>query len=314
MDELKRKIIVPDGSAMSVKEYESFIHKAFELLATEPLYFAPSENINSLELAHLIPEVPESIIAIYLSINDAVCNKGLVCPFLVRHGHNNVFVFDSQVYAGGNDVPSGTIDAKKIVQGFEPPNETWSESWTYVMIQDSDRTVESLWSEKGYIDTIPAKFEDFTMMTDSSLSKACIYIDPKAFDHPVNQSREYLKSARDKGQKHSDEFMVPERIKDEIRGLVPIILEKGEKLYIATTDFGPCQHAMSNIHPDNRQYAVINENSAVPLDLIIQKPEIDVRYSKGLVPTKGSADLTTDWFYHSDLVFRKPLLVGLIEG
>ena len=109
---------------MTVKEYEDFIFQAYELLTAEPLYFVPTEDINSLELAHLIPQLPESIITTYLAINDAVCNKGLVNPFLVRHGYNNVFVFDSQVYAGGNDVPSGTIDAKRILQGFKTPNST----------------------------------------------------------------------------------------------------------------------------------------------------------------------------------------------
>lgn len=41
-----------------------------------------------LELAHLIPEIPETI---YVGINDAVCNKGLVTP-------DNCFVADTSYH------------------------------------------------------------------------------------------------------------------------------------------------------------------------------------------------------------------------
>lgn len=79
-------------------------------------------------------------------INDAVCNKELVSPFLVRHGHNNnnVFVFDSQVYSGGDNIPLGTVDAKKILKGFELSNKTRDSSWIYMIIEDTVRTFESL--------------------------------------------------------------------------------------------------------------------------------------------------------------------------
>jgi hypothetical protein len=242
MSQLKRKISIPEGCMMSVKEYSNFIHTAFELLSKESLYFAPSEDINSLELAHLIPQVPESVIAIYLAINDAVCNKGLVCPFLVRHGHTNVFVFDCQVYAGGNDVPSGAIDAKNLLQGFEPPNETWPSNWTYVMIEDPTRKPSDLWAEKGFIDMIPAKLEDFTMLSGTDESKVCTFIDPKAFEHPVNKSRPYLTEARKRGENIADQFIIPKALEDEFEGLVPVVLQKGEKLYVAAKDFSPCAH------------------------------------------------------------------------
>ena len=77
---------------------------------------------------------------------------------------------------------------------------TWDKDWTYVMIEP-DRTFQSLWQEPGYIDMIPAKLEDFTMLTDPMQSKVCIFIDPKAFEHPVNQSRFISYDAREKGQK-----------------------------------------------------------------------------------------------------------------
>ena len=155
------------------------------------------------------------------------------------------------------------------------------------MIQDATRGFESLWKEKGYIDMIPAKFEDFTMVSDNVESKVCTFIDPKAFDHPVNKSRPYLKAACARGQKMADEFNVPQGLEGETEGLVPVVLNKGEKLYVATTDFGPCAHCWSNIHPDNVELAVINENSAVPLDLVITfepfaRPELNICQSKGL--------------------------------
>ncbi len=313
-NEIKRTIQVPANSPLKESGYADFLVESYQLFRQFPQYLGGGEDINCLELAHLIPDVPESIIAIYLGINDAVCNKGLVSPFLVRHGHNNVFVFDQQHYAGKDDVPSGTIDAKEVLKGFEPPNETWNPNWTYVMIADPKRTFESLWQEKGYVDMIAAKFEDFTMLSDPKKSQVCTFIDPKAFEHPVNQSRDYLKAARDRGQKLAGEFTVPSGIEGETEGLEPVILHQGEKLYVATTDFGPCAHAWSNLHPQNEQYAVINENSAVPLDLVIAKPPVKAQYAKGLIPAKGSADMTTDWFYRGSRIVREPILQGTFKG
>ncbi len=314
MANLNREITVVEGSTMTKQQYADFLKKAYELIAQCPQYICPPEDINVLELAHLVPVVDETVLAIYLGINDAVCNKGLVTPLLPQHGHNNVFVFDNQIYSGGDEVPSGTIDAQKVLVGFEPPNETWNPDWTYVMIADPARSFESLWAEKGYIDMIPAKFEDFTNLTDLADSKICFFITPKSFDHPVNQARNYLKAARDNGQKMASEFTIPERIKDEFDGLEPVILEKGQKLYVATNDFGPCAHGWSNIHPANKTWAVINENSAVPLDLVIKKPPVKSEYAQKLIPPKGSSDMTTDWFFRGDMVVRKPLLQGIFKG
>lgn len=319
MTGLKREIIVPENSKTTVEEYQEFLEMAFLLMKRHSIYFAgDDEDINSLELAHLVPTVPESIIAVYLAINDAVCNKGIVSPILVRHGHNNVFVYDPQVYSGGTDVPEGTMDAKMIINGFETPNETWDINWTYVMIEDPSRSFQSLWQEKGYIDMIAAKFEDYTMFTDFSESKLCIFIDPKAFEHPVNKSRRYLKAARDLGEKMADDFIYPDALSGETEGLVPVVMNKGQKLYVASTDFGPCDHTWSNIHPDNKEYAVVNENSAVPLNLVIAKPPVSSEFSAKLEPPKGSADRTTDWFYRAaslkEGLRREPLLEGTFKG
>ncbi len=312
--ELRRSIIVPANSVMSVGKYSEFLAEAYAMIAKHYQYFAVAEDINSMELAHLMPSIPETVIAIYVGINDAVCNKGLVTKFLVRHGHNNVFVFDSQIYAGGRMVPAGTIDAKEVLAGFEPPNQTWNKDWTYVMIEDTSRSFESLWQEKGYIDMIPAKFEDFTMLSDSVRSKVCVFIDPKAFEHPVNKDRSYLKAAYERGRKIANEFVIPQGLEGEVDGLVPVVLNRGEKLYVATTNFGPCAHAWSNIHRDNSELAVVNENSAVPLDLVIAKPPINSKYVKDLISPKGSADMTTDWFYRGKQIVRLPLLQGLFKG
>jgi hypothetical protein len=312
--ELKQNLSIPAGSGMSREEYVEFLFKAYELMKAIPSYLAPEEDINCLELAHLIPTVAETVLAVYMGINDAVCNKGLVSPVLPRHGHNNVFVFDPQVYSGGEDVPAGTTDAQKILAGFQPPNETWDRRWTYVMIEDAGRSFESLWAEKGYIDMIPAKFEDFTMLTESSRSKLCIFIDEAAFEHPVNKSRGYLKEARNRGERRAGEFRLPDEIRDEFDGLAPVILERGEKLYVARKDFGPCAHGWNNIHQENCELAVVNENSAVPLGLVTAKPAVNPKYAKQLIPAKGSADMTTDWFYRGRMISRQPLLTGLFKG
>ena len=312
--EINREISVPPNSVLAEKDYEDFVRIAYTLMSKHSQYFAPGEDINSLELVHLIPTVPETRVALYVGINDAVCNKGIVTPFLLRHAHNCVFVYDPQVFGGGNDVPAGTIDAQNVLNGFEPPNKTWDPQWTYVMISDAERSFESLWQEKGYIDMIPAKFEDFTLLTDSKQSRICFYVDPKAFEHPVNKSREYLKEAIRRGEAMADEFEIPDELEGEVDGLAPVILNKGEKLYVARTDFAPCDHAWSNLHKSNTELAVVNENSAIPLDIALAKPAVKPRYNKGLVPPKGSADMTTDWFYRSETVSRTPLLKGQISG
>jgi hypothetical protein len=183
-----------------------------------------------------------------------------------------------------------------------------------VTVADAKRTFQSLWQEKGYIDMIPAKFEDFTMLTDTAMSKACVFISPRCFEHPVNASRPYLKQARQRGEATAAEYQIPTLIADEFDGLVPVVLNKGEKLYVATTDFSPCAHGWVNIHPDYKTYAVINENSAVPLDLVIAKPPVNPKYVGHLVPPKGSADMTTDWFFRGEKIMRRPLLAGLFKG
>ncbi|MFA6472653.1 MAG: hypothetical protein WCU00_11500 [Candidatus Latescibacterota bacterium] len=308
------KITIPPGSSLSEADYLDFLRRAYRLFRGFPQFLAPDENLDELELSHIIPTVPETIISIYVGINDAACNKGLVAPFLVRHGHNNVFVFDPQVFPGGKNVPSGAADAREILNGFEPPNSSWNPEWTYVMINDPARTPSSLWKERGYIDMIAAKFEDFTLLTGEEKSKICFFIDESAFDHPVNRSREYLEEARRRGEKTAHEFTVPKGLEGETDSLIPVILRTGEKLYVATPDFRPCAHAWSNIHAGNEDYAVVNENSAVPLDLIIAKPPLNPRYSAGLIPAKGSADMTTDAFYRGKMVVRQPLLQGKMKG
>ena len=311
---IERQIVISDGSVLGQEDYKKFLIDAYNLMSRMPQYFAPTEDINSLELAHLIPKVAETVIAIYIGINDAACNKGLVSPFLIRHGHNNVFVFDPNVYSGGDNVPDGTKDAQQILKGFEPPNDSWNPNWTYVMISDAEQTFQNLWAEKGYIDMIPAKFEDFTMLSDMKDSKVCFFVDPEAFEHPINRDRNYLNDARNLGGKMVGEFEIPQLLAGETDGLEPVVLDKGQKLYIARKDNGPCAHAWSNLHPANKELAVVNENSAVPLDLVIAKPVVDPKYAKKLIPAKGSADMTTDWFYRGAMTVRGPLLMGLVSG
>ena len=150
--EIKKRtdsLTIPQSSSLSNDDYLSFLENSLSLLKKHPQYLSENEGIDVLELAHLIPQVPETILSIYIGVNDAVCNKGLVTPFLPRHSHNNVFVYDPEVFSGQDDIPSGTIDAKAIINGFVPPNKSWNEEWTYVMISDPKRTFESLWNEKG---------------------------------------------------------------------------------------------------------------------------------------------------------------------
>ena len=310
----RNNLQIPADSSLSKDDYYKFLKSSYNLFRDYPQYLSETENIHVLELSHLLPMISETLLSIYIGINDVVCNKGLITPFLPRHAHNNVFVFDQEIFAGDNDVPSGTVDVKKIINGFLPPNKSWNPKWTYVMIKDTSRNYSSLWLEKGYIDMIPAKFEDFTLLSDHNKSKVCFFIDPEAFGHPVNKDRIYLKKARDRGEKLAGDFKIPELIKDETNKLAPVILNRGEKLYVARIDFQPCDHCWSNIHPENEQLAVVNENSAVPLNLVISKPPVKKRYSDNLFPPLGSTDFTTDWFYRGKELFRKPIIAGHISG
>jgi hypothetical protein len=310
---MRENIVIPNSSTLTKDNYLEFLNNSFKLLSQFPQYLSNSESTEVLELAHLFPRVPETLLTIYIGINDAVCNKGLVTPFLPRHAHNNVFAFDPNIYSGQKDVPQGTIDAKAVINGFVPPNESWSKEWTYVMIAGK-RTFDSLWNEKGYIDMIPAKFEDFTMVSDHKISSVCTFIDPMAFEHPVNKNRQYLKAARNRGENMVTDFSIPKLLKGETNKLVPVILNQGEKLYVARPDFQPCDHCWSNIHPNNNGYAVVNENSAVPLNLVIAKPPVDEKFRKSLIPPAGSADNTTDWFFRGKELFRTPIKAGHIGG
>jgi hypothetical protein len=313
-DKEKFDLIIPELSSLTEDDYQDFLNDSYKLLSQFPQYLSDAEGPEVLELAHLFPRVPETLLTIYIGINDAVCNKGLVTPFLPRHAHNNVFAFDPDVFSGRKDVPGGTIDAKDVINGFVPPNSSWSKEWTYVMIADPKRTFNSLWQEKGYIDMIPAKFEDFTMVSDHNRSKVCTFIDPEAFDHPVNAGRDYLKAARERGEQTVSEFTIPELLEGETKNLAPVILNQGEKLYIARPDFQPCDHCWSNLHPDNEEYAVVNENSAVPLNLVIAKPPVAEKYKSNLIPPAGSADNTTDWFFRGKELLRTPIKAGHIGG
>jgi hypothetical protein len=311
---IKNSLIIPEASTLTKDDYFNFLKSSYELFRYHPQYLSGSEGMEVLELAHLIPAVAETVLSIYIGINDAVCNKGLVTPFLPRHAHNNVFVFDPQVYPGKKDVPAGTVDAREIINGFRPPNDSWDPEWTYVMIEDPARSYESLWSDPGYIDMIPAKFEDFTMLSDTTRSRVCIFIDPEAFEHPVNKGRVYLKQARQRGEKLVSEFEIPEALEGETANLVPVVPEHGEKLYVARADFKPCDHCWSNIHSDNDELAIVNENSAVPLNLVITKPPVSSQYRTKLIPPAGSSDNTTDRFFRGMELFRTPIRQGHIGG
>ena len=313
-DELMSSFEIPAGSSLTGKDYFRFLETSYKLFRRHPQYFCDAEDMDSLELAHLLVKVRETVLAVYIGINDAVCNKGLITPFLPRHAHNNVFVYDPRIFTGGEDVPPGTVDAEAAINGFAPPNGSWDTGWTYVMIEDPGRSVESLWSEKGYIDMIPAKFEDFTMLSDPSVSRLCVFIDAEAFMNPVNRNREYLAEARKRGDRLAGDFVIPEAIRGETAGLVPVVLNKGEKLYVARPDNRPCDHCWSNIYPGNEEPAVVNENSAVPLDLVVKKPPVAEKFRSRLIPPAGSSDFTTDRFFRGRDLFRKPVKKGHIEG
>jgi len=90
---MNQEMVIPQLSTLSQENYTVFLADAFNLFSHYPQYLCANEGVGVLELAHLFPRVPETLLAIYIGINDAVCNKGLVTPFLPRHAHNNVFVF-----------------------------------------------------------------------------------------------------------------------------------------------------------------------------------------------------------------------------
>ena len=70
MSQLQRTIVIPKGSNTSVQEYQNFLDTSYSLLKRHCLYFADGhEDINDLELSHLIPPVAESVLAIYTAFD-----------------------------------------------------------------------------------------------------------------------------------------------------------------------------------------------------------------------------------------------------
>ncbi|MCL1857078.1 MAG: hypothetical protein FWF84_05520, partial [Kiritimatiellaeota bacterium] len=123
-----------------------------------------------------------------------------------------------------------------------------------------------------------------------------------------------LMQARRRGERMRYDFRIPDGLEGETEGLCPVALNQGKKLYIARTDFRPCAHCWSNLHPDAKGYAVVNENSAVPLELVVRKPPVNPAYAQRLLPALGSADMTTDWFFRGARVSRTPILSGTFKG
>ena len=62
---LNRIINIPQRSSMQEQQYKDFLVDSFDLILQTGQYIAPDENINDLELAHLIPAVSETVLAIY---------------------------------------------------------------------------------------------------------------------------------------------------------------------------------------------------------------------------------------------------------
>ena len=307
-----RKIDVPVGSTVSEKLYRKFLKRTYSMMR-EHGCIGPKENEDALELAHLIPSVPETVLAIHIGINDSVCTKSLVSRFLPRHAHHTIFAFDPERFSGRGSVPAGMQDIRVVLKGFEPPNKSWSPEWTYVYITDTDRTPQSLWKERGYIDLIPGKHEDFQLATDNVKIPVCFFVDKRALEHPVNQQRTYLKRALRDGERQRDDFKAPFGLEDSVVGLVPVILKRGERLYIASTNHIPCDHAWTALrHNDRETLPLVYESSAVPTELIYNRPARHVRYAARLSPPCGSSDLTTDIFFND--VYRRPILRGSIKG
>lgn len=307
-----RKLVIPLGSTLSEKQYRQFLKHAYSIM-WERGCISSSEDEDALELVHLIPSVPETILALHIGINDSVCTKSIVSPFLPRHAHHTIFAFDPNRYSGGNSVPAGTQDIKTALRGFEPPAAEWSPGWTYVYITDPSRTPRSLWSEGGYIDLIPGKHEDFQLATNPARHPICFFVDKRALEHPVNRQRAYLKDAIRRAERQRTRFEIPRGLEKSIEGLVPVVLEQGERLYIASTDHMPCAHAWSAV-PAARDdsLALVYESSAVPAELLYNRPARQKKYAPKLSPPRGSSDMTTDVFF--DKVNRKPLLQGAISG
>ena len=85
-----RKLVIPLGSTLSEKQYRQFLKHAYSIM-WERGCISSSEDEDALELVHLIPSVPETILALHIGINDSVCTKSIVSPFLPRRAHHTIF-------------------------------------------------------------------------------------------------------------------------------------------------------------------------------------------------------------------------------
>ena len=74
-NQINRKIKVPTASDISQQKYFDYLQESYRLMSHHKQYFPVTEDINSLELAYLIPEVPGTMLAIFVRIISRIVRR-----------------------------------------------------------------------------------------------------------------------------------------------------------------------------------------------------------------------------------------------
>lgn len=284
-----RRITIPVESTLTAGAYERFLvasAKAMQATGLMPL----SQGIKELELAHLIPRYADSVLAAYVWRNTPWAEKLLRAEALVVHSHNNVLVLEK-----GAKIPEGCVDARKMINGFRPPTKEWKNEWIYAIILEGT-PLKELFKTPGFIDIIPAKTEQFTMLSETG-ARVLLWVAESTLDNRANDNKSILK-ARRRGEVLTNRSCASPTLEGK-EDLVPVVLLRGERLTIPPGSL----HGWEEI--DGAPGIVMEISMAAPIP---GKPK-----SSGLL-VPGSADLTTDVFVLHKLVFREPLLESIERG
>lgn len=259
---------------------------------------------DEIAVAHLVPKEPRTVLGVHVGMNGTICQKLLDVDVLIRHQHKDVYVFREGII----DDLEGTVDPRQIINGFEAP-EGLQNGYDFRMIVDATKvTPRDLQEFDGYLGTVPAKGEDFVMLSRPELCRGVILAPRSVVQHPGNNGRRYLQRAMTDGDSILRRYCdVPDSLGCELEGLTPFALGYRERLFIPpdTPHFG--------IRAEGCKGRLLLEEVSAPPNSILT---IDGK----TIHVKGSADLTTDAFAimlsgRTDLtVYRPPVIDAGIKG
>jgi len=321
----RREIVIPNQSDLRVRDFRHFMIESVEAMH-ESRAMPKAHGINDLELALLVPQNPDSLLAAYVWRNTPWATKLLRAPVLLVHAHTNVVVLEE-----GAQIPEGCVDARTLINGFSPPTDKWPENWTYAL-HIGENPIQELFAADGFLDVIPAKREEFKVLTPNNEGRVLMWVEERTFQDPDNRI-DYMAAARNRGEKAASKTSNSPTLKG-YNELVPVLLRLAETLTIPPghrhaweeTDRidleGAVRRTLRYRGEQEQIRTVKGQNESnwnfLTLAVVIQETSLSERIrgkpeGTGLA-VPGSADMTTDVFVLADQVYRAPLLYSVKMG